>query len=313
MRELGRSVQSIYVARRSRSLLTTISCSPLSYAMGSLADAPEIVYTNDQIIDRLFSYLNEGNVKEFVERSLDSDTTDKGGGLSKILRLKYGRSTTDEEETELVRKLDTIGKFAILHGILQDEDDIASLEEIMDDDRCDIETGDFIEAKGRIHTSPINDLQDMTEEIKPYLDMFDFDMEFQEQGQEFTFSDIQDFLNELDSGENLYTVKTSTDSTDSDIVFSIGEGKLDGKLSEYTEYHVLGRVEHVFNQGEEEWLMNVMDLLPASDRDARQNRRMFLKKMASSSSDLLGRNVTEEDFKVGYPDVRVRPVAIYLY
>lgn len=153
----------------------------------------------------------------------------------------------------------------------------------------------------------------MIEEIKPYFDMFDFDTEFQEQGQEFSFSEIQDFLNELNSGENLYSVKTSTDSTDADVVFSLSEGDLDGQLSEYTEYHVLGRVEHVYNRDEEEWLMNVMDLLPANDRDARQKRRMFLKQIVSSSSDLLDRNVTEEDFKVGYPDVRVRPVAIYLF
>lgn len=281
--------------------------------MVSIGDAPEVVYTNDQIIDRLFSYLNEGDIKEIVERSLDSDTTDKGGGLSKILRLKYDRSSTDEEETELVRKFDSIGKFAVLHGILQDEDDITFFEEIGEDDRRDLETGDFIEAEGRIRASPINDLQEMIEEIKPYLDMFDFDMEFQEQGQEFSFSDIQDFLNELDSGEDLYTVKTSTDSIDADVVFSLGEGRLDGQLSEYTEYHMLGRVEHVYNRGEEEWLMNVMDLLPAGDRDAQQKRRMFLKQMVSSSSDLLDRNVTEDDFKVGYPDVRVRPVAIYLF
>jgi len=254
--------------------------------MVSIGDAPEIVYTNDQIIDRLFSYLNEGDIKEIVERSLDSDTTDKGGGLSKIIRLKYNRSSTDEEETELLRKFDSIGKFAVLHGMLQDENDITSFNEIGEDNRSDLETGDFVEAEGRIRASPINDLQEMIEQIKPYLDMFDFDMEFQEQGQEFNFSDIQEFLNELDSGEDLYTVKTSIDAN---VVFSLGEGGLDGQLSKYTEYHVLGRTEHVYNRGEEEWLMNVMDLLPASDRNARQNRRKFLKQMASSSSDLLDR------------------------
>lgn len=117
--------------------------------MVSIADAPEVVYTNNQTIDRLFRYLNEGDVKEVVERSLDSDTTDKGGGLSKILRLKYGRSSTDEEETELIRKFDSIGKFAVLHGILQDEDDITSFEGIGKGNRRDLETGDFIEAEGR--------------------------------------------------------------------------------------------------------------------------------------------------------------------
>lgn len=281
--------------------------------MVSIADVPEVIYTNTQTIDRLFSYLNEGDIKEVVERSLDSETTDKGGGLSKIIRLKLGKSTTDEEEMELVRELDSIGKFAILHGILQDEDDITSFDEIKENDRRELEDGDFIEAEGQIQASPINDLQKMIEEVKPYLEMFDFDMSFQEQGQEFTLSDIQDFLNELDSGEDVYTVNSSTDSLDVDVVFSLSEGELDGQLSEYTEYHVLGRVEHVYNRGEEEWLMNVMDLFPGSDRDAQQKRRMFLKQMVSSSSDLLDRKVTEDDFKIGYPDVRVRPVAIYLY
>jgi len=281
--------------------------------MVSIADAPEVIYTNDQIINGMFSYLNEGDIKEVVERSLDSETTDKGGGLRKIIHLKLGRSSTDEEELELVREFDSIGKFAVLHGILQDEDDITYFKEIGEDDRHNLGNGDFVEAEGQIRASPINDLQDLIEEIKPYLDMFDFDMEFQEQGQEFSISDIQDFLGELDSGEDIYTVNTSTDSLDTDVVFSMDEGELDGQLSEYTEYHVLSRVEHVYDRGEEEWLMNVMDLLPGNDRDARQKRRKFLKQMVSSSSDLLDRNVTEDDFKIGYPDVRVRPVAIYLY
>lgn len=281
--------------------------------MVSISDAPEVVYTNDQIIDRLFSYLNEGDIQEVVERSLDSDTTGKGGGLSKIIRLKYTKSSTDEEETELIRKFDSIGKFAVLHGILQDDDDITSFEEITEDDRRDLESGDFVESHGQIRASPINDLQNMIGDIKPYLDMFDFDMEFQEQGQTFTLSDIQDFLDELGSGEDVYTVTTSTSSMDADIVFSLGEGELDGQLSEYTDYYVLGRVEHVYNRGEEEWLMNVMDLLPGNDRDTQQDRRMFLKQMVSSSSELLDRNVTEDDFKISHPDVRIRPVAIYLY
>jgi len=122
--------------------------------MVSISDAPEVVYTNDQIIDRLFSYLNEGDIQEVVERSLDSDTTGKGGGLSKIIRLKYTKSSTDEEETELIRKFDSIGKFAVLHGILQDDDDITSFEEITEDDRRDLESGDFVESHGQIRASP---------------------------------------------------------------------------------------------------------------------------------------------------------------
>ncbi|WP_248911095.1 DUF6414 family protein [Halocatena marina] len=282
--------------------------------MVSIVDAPEVIYTNDQIINRLFNYLNEGDIKEIVERSLDSDTTDKSGGLNKIIRLIYSRSSTDEEESELIREFDSIGKFAILHGILKEEGDITPFEEIGEDDRNELEENGFVHAKGRINASPINDLQNLIEDMKPYFDIFNSDMKFQDQDQdqEFSLSDIQDFLNELNSGENIYTVNTSTDSLNANVVFSLSEGELEGQLSKYTEYHVLGRIEHVYGRGEEEWLMNVMDLLPEGDRDARRNRRMFLRQMVSSTSDLLDRNVTEDDFKIGYPDVRIRPVAIYL-
>lgn len=280
--------------------------------MVSIGDAPEIVYTNDKAIDRLFSYLNEGDIQEIVERSLEADTTDKGGGLSKILSLKYSRSSTDEDESEFVRKFDSVGKFAVLHGALQDDEDITFFEELDESERRDLEGGDFVQARGEIRGSPINDIQGKFAEFKPYLDIFDFDMEFEAEGQTFSFTDLQDVFNELDSGEDIYTVGSTNDSMDADVVFSLPEGALAEEVSEYTEYNVLGRVEHVYSRGEEEWLMNMMDLLPGNNRETRNNRRRFLKQMVSGASKLLDRNVTEDDFKIGYPDVRIRPVAIYL-
>jgi len=277
--------------------------------MVSLGEVPEVVYTNEQIINSLFSYLNEGQINEVVERSLDADTSDKGGGIKKIISLKYAKTSTDEEETELVRKLDSIGKFAILHGHLEEEEDITNLSEISESDRDDIENNEFVEATGKITQSPINELQELIQQFQPYLDMFNMDPQFEEDGQEFSMGDIQSFLNELDSGQDLFRVSTESDS---DLVFSMDEGALSGQLSEYAEYHVLGRVEHVYEQGEEDWLLNVMDMMPGNDRESRMQRRKFLKQMADGASEVLNRNVTEDDFKIAHPDIRVRPVAIYL-
>lgn len=279
--------------------------------MVSLSDVPEVVYTNDQLIDRLFSYINEGDVKEIVERTLDADTTDKGGGLKKIISLRYSRASTDEDETEFIRQLDSVGKFAILHGILEDDEDITHLDQSDEPARNSLNNGDFVQAEGRIDSSPINQLQSLIDEIRPYLEMFDFDAEFEEDGEEFTLNDIQNFLNELDSGEDIYRVRSGSD--DLDVVFSLNEEEMADLLSEYTEYHVLGRVEHVYEEDEEEWLMNLMDIMPEEDRKSRHQRRMFVKQMSQSASELLDQKVDESDFKIGYPDIRVRIMAIYLH
>lgn len=280
--------------------------------MVSLSDVPEVVYTNDQLIDRLFSYINEGEVKEVVERTLDADTTDKGGGLKKIISLRYSQMSTDEDETEFIRQLDSVGKFAILHGMLEDDRDITHLDQLSESDRQNLDKGDFVQVEGNIASSPINQLQNLIQEVKPYLEMFDFDAEFEEGGEEFTLNDIQSFLNELDSGEDIYRVKSAS-SDNSDMVFSLENDEIVDLLSKHTEYHVLGRVEHVYERNEEQWLMNVMDIMPNEGRESRHQRQMFVKQMSQSSSELLDQNVDESDFKIGYPDIRVRIMAIYLY
>ncbi|THE63754.1 hypothetical protein D8Y22_15525 [Salinadaptatus halalkaliphilus] len=273
---------------------------------------PEVVYTNDEIIDRLFSYLNEGQIQEVVERSLESEESDKGGGIDKIIQLRYSKTAEDEEEQELIRELDPIGKFAILHRHLQDADDITEFEALSPRKRSELEEGEFIQTRSRITSTPITELQGMMEEVMPYFDMFDIDTTFEEEGQEFTMDDIKQFLDQLGSGEDIYRLDASSDSLDANIVFS-SEDTVGDLSSEYTEYYVLGRVEYLFDEGEEEWLIDIMDVMPGSDRDSRQNRRMFLKQMTSGSSKLLEKDIDESDFKIGYPDIRIRPMAIYLY
>lgn len=270
------------------------------------------MYTNDELINRLFSYLNEGQIQEVIERSLESEESDKGGGIDKILQLRYSRTSTDEDEREFIRELDSIGKFAILHRRLQDDDDILEFEELSSDNRYSIEEGEFIQTKNTITSTPISELQGMLEEVMPYFEMFDIDTTVEEGGQEFTISDISQFLNQMDSGEDIYRVDASSDELDADIIFST-QGDIEDLTSNYTEYYVLGKAGYLFEEGEEEWLIDVMDMMSGTDRGSRHERRMFLRQMASGASDLLERDVNESDFKIGYPDIRVRPMAIYLY
>lgn len=279
--------------------------------MVSLSEVPEVVYTNDELIDRLFSYLNEGQIQEVVERTLDSEGTEKGGGIDKILQLRYSSTSSDEEEQELIRELDSIGKFAILHRILQDDDEVIEFDQLSLDERDDLSEGEFIQTRDRITSTPISELQDKIDDFPPYFEMFDLDSSFEQDGEEFTLSEIQEFLDQIGAGENIYRMNAS-DEIDSDIIFS-SDDELDDFTSSYTEYYILGKVEYIFEEGEEEWLIDLIDLMPGNDRQSRQQRRRFLRQITSGASELLEKDIDESDFKIGYPDIRIRPMAIYLY
>ncbi|MDG5818520.1 hypothetical protein [Natronococcus sp. A-GB7] len=279
--------------------------------MVSLSEVPEVVYTNDELIDRLFSYLNEGQIQEVVERTLDSEGTEKGGGIDKILQLRYSSTSSDEEEQELIRELDSIGKFAILHRILQDDDEVIEFDQLSLEERDDLSEGEFIQTRNKITSTPISELQNKIDDFLPYFEMLDLDSSFEQDGEEFTLSEIQEFLDQLGAGEDIYRMNAS-DEIDSDIIFSSND-ELDDFTTSYTEYYVLGRVEYIFEENEEEWLIDIIDLMPGNDRESRQQRRRFLRQITSGASELLEKDVDESDFKIGYPDIRIRPMAIYLY
>ncbi|MFB9805034.1 hypothetical protein ACFFQF_06315 [Haladaptatus pallidirubidus] len=281
--------------------------------MTSLSDVPEIVYTNDQLINRLYDYFNEGEIQEVVDRSLESESTTKGAGLKKIISMQFNRTSGEEEESERIRQMNIIGKFAILHSILKDEDDIIYLDTITNAERDDLNNGDFVQVKGRITSSPINELQGKIEQFWPYIEMFGMEDEQIDSDEEMSLSQVMEFIDELASGEDIYRVSKSSDSLDSDLVFYLNSDELGESLSRYTEYQVLGRIEHVFEEGEEEWLLDLAEMMPGNDREARTERRKAIKGLADAFSDMLERDVRDSDFKIGYPDIQIRPMAIYIH
>ena len=285
--------------------------------MVSLTSVPEILYLDDRQVEQLFSYINEGDIVEVAERSSESGTVEKGGGLKKIIALRYSSSETDGEKTEWVRELDPIGKFAALHSTLGESEDIVHLNDLDDELREDISEGAFVQAKGKIAESPVNELHDLVNDLRPYFDMFDLYDEIEnDDGGEFGFNDIQRFLEEIKTSEDLFWMDIPSENLETKLVFPVSDSNLRGSPdfpSKHTEYRILGRVEHIYDEGEEEWLMDLMEIIPDNSRESRQQRRTLVKQMATSTTELLGRDVNESDFKITYPDIRIRPMAIYLF
>ena len=285
--------------------------------MVSVADVPEVLYLNERQVENLYSYISEEQVVEILHDSQDDDTD---GGWRKLLQLRYGDSLDSAENTDdgipsdLIRDPDSIAKFATLHANLEEEDDIHSIDDLGEDTRDGLEEGDFVETKGRVRTSAIDELQQTIDGVSPLLSLFD--MEIDESEEDFTLNDIQNLMDQLNTSEDLYMLEIPSGDLEADLVFSLDEMVSQGKIdfpSEYTEYSVLGRVDHTYDEREERSLMDIMDMLPGNDRESRQQRRQFMRQLSLSASEVLDRDIDREDFKISHPDIQVKPMAIYLF
>ena len=289
--------------------------------MVSIADVPEVLFLNERQIENLFSYITEGQLREIISSSQEVDD-DEEGAWRKLIQLRYldAAERTDDGEigevTELISDQDSIGKFATLHTNLGESGDITRIEDMNEEIRAELSEGDFIETKGVVRTSPINELQQVIDDVKPFFGLLDIPLDEGDGQDNFTLNDIQEFIQKLNTSENIFILDIPSDTLDPDLVFSLNELEMQGDMqfpSEYTEYTVLGRIEHTYDKGEERSLMDMMDVLPGNDRESRQKRRVFMKQMASSATELTGRQVSESDFKITYPDIQVKPMAVYLF
>lgn len=289
--------------------------------MVSIADVPEVLFLNERQIENLFSYITEEQIREIVRGSHDVDENKKDA-WQKLLQLRYFSATEAAEEDEiediadLISDQDSIGQFATLHTNLKESSDINEIKNMDEDMRDSLSEGDFVETKGTVRTSPINELQQVVDDVKPFFGLLDVPVDDNNGPDDLDLNDIQKFIQKLNTSEDLYILDIPSDTLNADLVFSLAELKMQGNIefpSEYTEYTVLGRIEHTYSEGEERSLMDLMDVLPGNDRESRQQRRVFMNQIASSASELTGRQVSKSDFKVSYPDIQVKPMAVYLF
>lgn len=288
--------------------------------MVSIADIPEVLFLNERQIENLFSYLTEEQIAKIVAESQDMDD-DEEDAWQKLLQLRYFNATDiDDDEignvANLISDQDSVGQFATLHTSLTNSSDINKIENLDEDVRDSLSEGDFVETKGTVKTSPINELQQVIDDVQPFFGLLDVSVDENDGPDDLNINDIQEFIRKLNTSEDLYILDIPSDELDADLVFSLNELSVQGNMefpSEYTEYTVLGRIEHTYSKGEERPLMDMMDALPGNDREARQQRRVFMKELASSASELTGKQVSESDFKISYPDIQVKPMAVYLF
>lgn len=281
--------------------------------MASIADAPEIVLLNEKQIENLYSYINEGTIKEIVENSRETETGEIGIGIKKLIQLQFGSTSEDETSEETVRNIDTVGKFAILHQNLDESGDITRVDELDEDTRSQLEDRQYIETKGEITNSPVNNIQDAMDQIVPLIRTLGMGSEMETGQNDIGVDEIQQFVDEVNTRGDRYIQDVSSDALDSSLIFS-----LDGLVSEvgqdfparYTEYRVLSSIEHVFEEGESESLVEVANMVPEGRN--KKDRMQFISGLADMASEVTNRDVSVSDMEISYPDIRVRPMAIYL-
>lgn len=69
-------------------------------------------------------------------------------------------------------------------------------------------------------------------------------------------------------------------------------------------------MEHVYEQGEKKGLMDVSDMMPKGRK--KKERMQFLNGIADAADSLSDEDISISDLEITHPDIRVRPMAIYL-
>lgn len=294
-------------------------------SMSSLGDIPQILYIDGGQVENLFSMMNQGQISEIVEQTRDLDSSKKGAGIKKILQLQGSTQSESESTQEVVRSLNKTGKFAVIYSLLTDMDSINYLDEDGEAGRDDLDEGDYLEAKGAIKSSPMNDLMDRIDDALPMLEMMkDVGVEEAEEVSEIDlegasetvgFDFVDKFLNQLSPSDPFY--RLDVNGSESELVFNLYPDDFQEEPrdfpGEYTEYRLLSRVEHVYTEAETEYLIDILDIFDDNDREQRTQRKKTMKQMANGASQAVGRDVDESEFKMTYPDIKVRPLALYLF
>ncbi|MHC3379408.1 DUF6414 family protein [Haloarcula sp. H-GB5] len=293
--------------------------------MDDLSDIPQILYIDKSQVENLYSMLNYGKVTEIVERNRELDSSTKGVGIKKILQLQGSTSSENEDEQEFKKSMNLVGQFATIYSLLTDSESINYIGEVGPSSRQDLDEGDYVEAKGKVRSSPMNEIQERLQQAMPFLQMMQdvghedakelSELDIEGASEDVGFGFLQSFVQELSPSNPLY--RLNVEGEEASLVFNLSKEEFQEEPTdfpgEYTEYRVLGRVEHVYSEAEEEFVIDVLDMIDASDREARAERKRALKQITNGASEAAGRDVSESEFKFSYPDIRIRPIAVYLF
>ncbi|RDZ38615.1 hypothetical protein C5B86_19535 [Haloferax sp. Atlit-19N] len=81
--------------------------------------------------------------------------------------------------------------------------------------------------------------------------------------------------------------------------------------SQYKEYTVFGRIEHLFEGNERQYHLSIFNEMSAGSRRERTKRRQKMKSLASDFSQLYDQDTGESMFYIESPDILINPISIY--
>jgi len=276
--------------------------------MVGINELPDFVYIDKTRVEQKLQFVNEGQVAELVETHTETESKTSGGGLNIYKILKYNREKSAGETEEIARTIQStpVGQLAIFFGMIDEDTGVEEIDALTTKKQSQLEDGDYISVTGQIRESPIAKLMRIFDkynlEITDYVDFSDEDI-----GPEA-------FKNELDDARGYYEMEMDGE-VDGRYVFHLSQDDLtdlaDGFPSEYKEYTVFGRIEHIFEGGEKEHHLSIFDEIHTRDRSERQNRRRKMKKMANDMSQFYKGSTDESMFYIESPDIRITPIAIF--
>lgn len=268
----------------------------------SVTDLPKLVYINEPLIEQQVELLDEGRVEHIVEEYSESEehTTSGGVNIYQVLRLEREKTSHTTENIAKKVKRTTIGQFAVYHGMIDEDGDLTEASNLDESDREQLADDEFVTITGSIRRTPLNLFDHLGEKFGFY-------------GSSNIVDDPQVTAQIKDAAD--YYEMTLPNDLSGVFTFELNEAyfqPIEPEFpDEYQEYTVFGEVRHVYEQNEERNHIDAANYANVSDTKKRQEQRRRMKSMAQSASQLTGREISEDDYKISYPDIELTPIAIY--
>lgn len=277
---------------------------------------PDIIYLDEQAIDDIFSYLGHGTISEIVERVSSQTEGGAEAGLNKILVARLSERSIEGEETEFVRTLDPIGKLAMLREALQEEDMLVEIEEPSEGTRESLDRGNIVEMETGLLRTPIREIEELIEQVLDLADTLDDHIDVDEADVD-EVEDAQEMISALSREGEILRARTG-DDVHFDFILTYDEESFRSRGMGFprsgTNYTLLGQVTMKFEEDDSISLINFVDMASQvvdNPREVRRKVAELRRQFAESASQLTGREVDTSEFELSYPDVEMKPLAIY--
>ena len=276
--------------------------------MIGINELPDFAYIDEARLKQKLQFVNEGQVAELVETQTETESKTSGGALNIYKILKYNRQKSSGETEEVARTIQStpVGQLAVFFGMMNEDTGVEELDSLTNKKRAELEDGDYVSVTGQIRESPIAKLMRIFDkynlDINSYVDF---------SGEDFG---PEAFKNELDDARGYYEMEMDGE-IDGRYVFNLSQDDLTDIAeefpSDYKEYTVFGRIDHIFEGSEKEHHLSIFDEVNTRDREERQERRRKMKGMADDMSQFYEGGTDESMFYIESPDIRITPIAIF--